>query len=303
MNHTIAIIIPAFKAQYFEETLKSIVNQTDKNFHVYIGDDNSPEDLEQIVNKFSKKIPLTYKKFKTNIGGNDLIKHWERCFELKKDEEYFIMFSDDDVMSSDYIQKLNETINHYPTGDVFHFNLLITDAEGNVLHQESKKGIYNSILTSKEFYLKLASHQITARMPDFAFKSDTFNGFVNFPLAMRSDNATVIKSSLNSGIIPVRANLYWRSSNKNISSNILQKGKIKELLIADFGYQKWIKSIFNLNKTSIYSIIKRVFINNHMSNISLKERFSIYNKCQLNLFHYIYCELLLKYYNIRKSFK
>ena len=38
----IAIIIPAFKAFYLEQTLQSFVNQTNKNFTIYIGDDNSP---------------------------------------------------------------------------------------------------------------------------------------------------------------------------------------------------------------------------------------------------------------------
>ena len=39
----LAIVIPYFKLTFFEATLQSLANQTDKRFKVYIGDDASPE--------------------------------------------------------------------------------------------------------------------------------------------------------------------------------------------------------------------------------------------------------------------
>jgi glycosyltransferase involved in cell wall biosynthesis len=53
----IAINIPYYKIDFFEATLSSIANQTDKRFTVYIGNDSSNQDpsslLEKYVNKFS----------------------------------------------------------------------------------------------------------------------------------------------------------------------------------------------------------------------------------------------------------
>lgn len=40
----LAIVIPYYKINYFEETLKSLSNQTDKKFKVYIGNDASEND-------------------------------------------------------------------------------------------------------------------------------------------------------------------------------------------------------------------------------------------------------------------
>lgn len=40
----LAIVIPYYKLTFFEETLQSLANQSDKRFKVYIGDDASPED-------------------------------------------------------------------------------------------------------------------------------------------------------------------------------------------------------------------------------------------------------------------
>lgn len=40
----LAKIVPYYKLCFFEETLQSLSNKTDKGFKVYIGDDASPED-------------------------------------------------------------------------------------------------------------------------------------------------------------------------------------------------------------------------------------------------------------------
>ena len=41
----LAIVIPAYKAAFFERTLESIALQTDQRFRVYIGDDASDDAL------------------------------------------------------------------------------------------------------------------------------------------------------------------------------------------------------------------------------------------------------------------
>ena len=48
------IIIPYFKGAFFEKTLESLGNQTDKRFKVFIGDDASPENPDVLLQKFMK---------------------------------------------------------------------------------------------------------------------------------------------------------------------------------------------------------------------------------------------------------
>ena len=60
----LAIVIPYYKINYFEETLKSLSNQTDKRFKVYIGNDASENDPIEIIEKYSVKLNLDYKKIK-----------------------------------------------------------------------------------------------------------------------------------------------------------------------------------------------------------------------------------------------
>ena len=41
----LAVVIPYYKIDYFEETLISLKNQTNRNFNIYVGNDCSPSSL------------------------------------------------------------------------------------------------------------------------------------------------------------------------------------------------------------------------------------------------------------------
>lgn len=51
----LAAQIPYFKLAFFEETLQSLANQSDKRFKVYIGDDASPESPKNLLNHYQGK--------------------------------------------------------------------------------------------------------------------------------------------------------------------------------------------------------------------------------------------------------
>jgi hypothetical protein len=75
----LAIIIPFYKLTFFDETLQSLANQTDKHFKVYIGDDAS---LEKLF-KYKGKFDFVYQRFETNLSGISLTQQWERCIDRK----------------------------------------------------------------------------------------------------------------------------------------------------------------------------------------------------------------------------
>lgn len=50
-------LLPAFKAQFFEEALTSIKSQTYTDFKVMDSDDCSPEDLKSIYDKVCSDAP------------------------------------------------------------------------------------------------------------------------------------------------------------------------------------------------------------------------------------------------------
>lgn len=74
----LAIIIPAYKARFLQETLDSIAKQNSHEFTVYIGDDASPYPLKTIVDHYKNKFDIIYHRFEQNMGkktypviGND----------------------------------------------------------------------------------------------------------------------------------------------------------------------------------------------------------------------------------------
>lgn len=96
-----AIVIPAYKGRFLKETLDSIAVQAHKDeFVLYIGDDASPERLDKIVESYQNKVNLVYHRFSENMGGKDLVAHWERCIQLSA-EPFIWLFSDDDLMPAD----------------------------------------------------------------------------------------------------------------------------------------------------------------------------------------------------------
>lgn len=217
-SHLLAIVIPAYKAKFLYKTLSSLSSQTEKRFSVYIGDDNSPENLLEIVSEFEHRLDLRYTKFSNNMGGVDLVAHWSRCLELIEDEEWFIMFSDDDLMDEGCVESLYRCVDK-DDFDVLHYNLKIINEIDEVIKEPS---VYPQVLSSLDFFDLLYSGKIDARMPEFIFSTKHFKangGFISFPMAMRTDNATVIQCAFERGIRTIEDSFVrWRLSGENVSS-------------------------------------------------------------------------------------
>ena len=88
----LAIVIPAFKMDYFRATLDSLAAQTCKDFTVYVGDDCSPSDFRSLVDEYVDKIDIRYTRFEDNLGGKDLVAQWTRCVDLTNGEPWLWLF-------------------------------------------------------------------------------------------------------------------------------------------------------------------------------------------------------------------
>lgn len=254
-QNNLAIVIPAYKSTFLAAALDSIAVQTCQDFTLYIGDDCSPNNLEEIVDKYRDKINLVYKRFDTNLGGKDLVAQWERCIDMTQGEEWLWLFSDDDVMENNCVEEFYKTIQSKPKAGLVHFNvMLLDDATGEVFSlPEFPK------FCSSKFYLdeKLKGHLISF-VVEFIVRRDVFfdNGrFQNFDLAWGSDFISWVKFADTVGGIDTceKAKVLWRKSNENISpdkSNPILVRKIY-LLIEN---AKWL-----LDFTSSYGYGKKMF--------------------------------------------
>lgn len=219
----LAIVIPAYKDSFLSKTLQSIDRQSDKNFNLYICNDNSPYDIDSIVENFKNKsdINVIYIKFKENLGGKDLVRHWTRCIEQIKEEKWIWLFSDDDLLEGKCVESVNKAIHSDISEDVIHLNISIID-KYDCTYRNCQP--YKSHLSSGEFFEELYSGKIDARMPEFIIRKDVLKnkgGFVRFDLAWRSDNATIISCGYPNGIRTISGTdtkVLWRYSDNNISA-------------------------------------------------------------------------------------
>jgi glycosyltransferase involved in cell wall biosynthesis len=237
----LAIVIPAYKVNYFDQTLASIANQTCKDFTLYIGDDASPANLAEIVNAYKKQINIVYKRFDKNLGGADLVAHWERCIDLVQDEEWIWLFSDDDTMENKCVEMFYASIDQTPDFNVFHFNVLQIDIAGNVTGSFQ---VFPETISSEEFLInKLQRPYQFSVVVEYIFKKEYFmrvGRFVKFDLAWGSDDATWIKLAKKNGIKTINgAMVHWRESPYNISPNISDSKILTRKYYSQIAFGKW----------------------------------------------------------------
>ena len=114
-----------------------------------------------------------------------------------------------------------------------------------------------------DFFSLLYSYQIEARMPEFIFKTKNFyecGGFVEFDLAFRFDNATVMSCSQSKGIYTISGSkVLWRDSGQNISSVKYERLDIKyRKMKATLAFHNWLDSFFKKKHQSFpFSLSRR----------------------------------------------
>ena len=277
----LAIIIPFFKLTFFEATLHSLANQTDKRFRVYIGDDASPEDCRTMLQKFEGKIDFTYHRFKTNLGATSLTQQWERCIILSNDEEWIMVLGDDDVLGDTVVSEFYK-LSELETRDV---NLIRCNL--NILKENDKieKNCfdYEHHELSNRFLDRIFSLKETITASEFIFSRVLYlkkNGFIDFPLAWFSDYATWLSYSKESGIYNLlEAKVYWRLSDENISSKRDDVKTVELKIKSLFLFVSFLNENFKIENRVLIPFAKT-----HLKNLLCATKFKAYSIILLKSF-------------------
>jgi glycosyltransferase involved in cell wall biosynthesis len=277
MNPELAIIIPAFKPDFLERALKSIDQQSDKRFQVYIGNDGSPYDLLSICEYYLLKNGWKYHAFENNLGKNNLVGHWNRCIRLSK-ERWVWLFSDDDEMQSDCVEKFYLAVNQFPLSRVFKFDFSIINENSEVT--ETNSDSIDSI-SAFDFGKKRFERKLFSSAVEFIFSRKSFEregGFIEFPAAWCSDDASWIAFSGDAPIQKINGGLvYWRLSNVNISGDSIRYRT--EKISAAISFITWFNKKFpQTRKSTLYGeqiIWLRLQLVQNKTKLSLSEAFRI----------------------------
>lgn len=204
----LAIVIPYFKILFFEETIKSLANQTNKQFNIYIGDDASPEPPNLILQKYNYQLNFTYHRFDENLGGTSLVKQWERCIDLIQNEDWLMILGDDDYLSNNAVESWCKNYKNFEgKSNLVRFATKIVNQNDKTLSETYEHPIWENAV---EAYWRKNNHATRSSLSEYVFSRAVYDkyGFQNFPLAWNSDDCAWLDFSdykpiysINEGIV------------------------------------------------------------------------------------------------------
>lgn len=266
----LAIVIPYYKINFFEVTLDSLANQTNKQFKVYIGDDASTDNPSVLLEKYQNKFDFKYHRFEKNVGEKSLVQQWNRCLDFCKEEEWVMILGDDDVLESNCIDAfythLKEIENLGTT--VVRFATQVIDKNGtgiSKIYQHPKTEL------AVDFLMRKFKGGTRSSLSEYIFKKEMVDSikFKDFPLAWSSDVLGVVEFSSRNVIYTINdALVYFRLSGKNISSqgDSLEKNKawfqFYDYLLSNYGKQ-YPKELI----TMLFDRLEKVQLNNKKTSL------------------------------------
>lgn len=255
----LAIVIPAYKIDFFRATLDSLAAQSCKDFTVYVGDDCSPSDFGNLIEEYREKIDIHYTRFESNLGGKDLVGQWSRCIKLTQGEPWIWLFSDDDEIGKDCVKDFYSALETDDSYDIYHFNVEIIDNNGNI---SGHARLYPDVISSEDFFVLKETDKLDSFVVEYIFSRNAYEkvgGFQHFDMAWGSDVATWVKIGRDKGIKTIKGDkIRWRRSGQNITTTHSNEVDYKKLM-TNVKYLSWSNSFFNtkrVKKTSSYILFR-----------------------------------------------
>ena len=216
----LAIVIPYFKISFFEATLISLANQTDKRFSVYIGDDASPENPSLVLEKYKDAINFKYKRFDDNLGSTSLVGQWHRCLDLAQNEEWVMVLCDDDVLGKNVVAEFYNAID-----EVNQENINVIRYATVVINQHSERiskiHEHPKLEKSTDFLMRKIKGGTRSSLSEFIFRKKVLLDikFKELPLAWYSDYLAVLECTYFKYIYTINTALVsFRLSEINITA-------------------------------------------------------------------------------------
>lgn len=287
----LAIVIPYYKINFFEATLQSLANQTNKQFKVYIGNDASMDDPTVLLEKYKSQFDFVYHKFEENLGSVSLVKQWNRCIALTEDEKWLMILGDDDVLGENVVAEFYKKSRLLETEkiNVVRFASIIIDGSGK---KTSK--IYTHPVQEKATiaYYKHYIEVVRSSLSEYIFRRTSYKqyGFTDFPLAWHTDDKAWldftqcgILYTINNAVVQVRLsseNISGRTNNESFK-RLARKLFLQDLICYKLKYfTKEQKIIFLFE----YSVLIKELNTMTFKNVSLV----FFNYVKMGGFFYAY---------------
>jgi glycosyltransferase involved in cell wall biosynthesis len=246
----ISIALPVVKTKFLSQSISSILHQSFTDFELIIVNNGSPENVKEIVDQFDDKRI----RYIAHPEMYPIVENWNRCLSYAK-RKYFVLFSDDDTCEKDFLKELITLAEKYPQTNLFHTRVRIIDDNNNTLALSPSCPEFES---AADFVWHRIKNYRLHYAPDFMCNTARLReigGFVNFPNAWGSDDATWFEMANSGGVVSSSKILCnWRDSNYNLTKS----SKLEPRLIALTSFFKWLEDFID-NRMVVYENEKEIF--------------------------------------------
>lgn len=134
MDEKITVFVMTYnRAEFLRKTLKSILNQTYKDFVLEVLDNCSTDNTFDVVQSFADP-RVKYTRHNQNIG---IVRNTQYAFD-KCTTKYMVVFHDDDIMHEDFLEKQMVYMEQNSHVDILMSNAMKIDSKDNPI------GIYQN---------------------------------------------------------------------------------------------------------------------------------------------------------------
>lgn len=262
----ISVIVPVYNVEkYVEQCIKSILDQTYKEYEIIIMIDGSTDASEEIIKKIVKNEKNVKIISRKNKG---LLATRIEAVEKYATGEYITFVDSDDWLEKDALESLIKPIRENKTIDIVRANKIKIDENGKKFL--CKYIEHNSIINRNEFYDKIYRKFVNGYQMNNVYaqliKKDLFNGIdVDRRVSLGEDLITnIYLYDKANKVCFITDNIYNYRFNSNSITKILKKEKLLKNLIdikKSYGYLvNFIerKNIFFLKQEASYKLLKEL---------------------------------------------
>lgn len=231
-----SVTIPAYKAQFLEDAIRSVIGQSLADWELIIVDDCSPENLRTIVEPFLHDDRISYYRNSQNCGAVNVVENWNICLSYCTGD-YVICMGDDDRLLPNCLADYKTLVEKYPELYVYHTRTEIINETGKVIDVQEKRPEYESALA---LLWNRWNHRNKQYIGDFCYRTDYLKGiggYYKLPLAWGSDDITAVLAAKKKGIANMQTFGFQYRQNAQTISSTVSNARIKiEARVAQLGW-------------------------------------------------------------------
>lgn len=234
-----SVLMPAFKPNFIEDAIKSIINQSYECWELIIVDDSSPYDLKSKVCAINDP-RIRYYRNEKNIGAVDVVDNWNKCLSYASGD-YVICMGDDDILPFNALETYKGMIDRHPSIKVFHGRTELIDEGGNCLALLDPREEVESPL-ALVYYRWKGRYQYIG---DFCYEKKSLEdngGFYKLPLAWASDDISAVRqATVGSGIVNSNKVLFeYRINRLSITSSGSAFSKLEAIKLEEEWFETFL---------------------------------------------------------------